>query len=260
MNKIRGALSELVNRHLDRLGYALVRTRGNEHLRRFVSHEGRQYAYEPIVSQDVLAPWATDKDFLAVWKQIKSSTLVDKYRCYELYQSVRSVAPLGGDIVEVGVWRGGTGALLASAANKWKPNAQIWLCDTFEGVVKAGELDNKYRGGEHGDTSQETVERLLVSMGIRNANVLRGIFPDQTSHLLENRQIALLHLDVDSYRSASDVLTWAAPRLARGGVVIVDDYGFSSCVGITRLIDDLRGTGEWLWFFNLNRHAILVKR
>jgi O-methyltransferase len=65
---------------------------------------------------------------------------------------------------------------------------------------------------------------------------------------------------VDSYRSAADVIAWATPRMAAGGVVIIDDYGFSSCVGITRLIDDLKIAGEWLFFFNLNRHAILVKR
>lgn len=49
-------------------------------------------------------------------------------------------------------------------------------------------------------------------------------------------------------------------RMERGAMIVFDDYGFSSCKGITRLVDELRTDGHWQYFYNLNKHAILVKR
>jgi len=170
------------------------------------------------------------------------------------------VAPVPGDILEVGVWRGGTGCILASAAARWKRDARVWLCDTFGGVVKAGPFDPVYRGGEHADASSQKVERLLELQNISNATVLQGVFPDDTAVNLESRRIALVHIDVDVYQSALDVITWAEPRVPSGGVAVFDDYGFPTCKGITRLVNELRQSGKWIWFYNLNGHALLVKR
>jgi O-methyltransferase len=257
---VRTSLSAFINKRLSHLGYAFVRTDGGRNSPYFASHHGAHYAYEPILIADALAPWATDDGFLAVWEKVRHNTLVDIFRCYELYQTVRQIAPVFGDIVEVGVWRGGTGAVLASAASRWKGDARVWLCDTFAGVVKAGSFDSAYRGGEHADASDTAVENLLRAMGLENTSVLKGIFPDDTAAAIAGRQIALLHVDVDAYQSAADVVAWAAPYMASGAVIIFDDYGFSTCKGITRFVDELRADGQWLWFYNLNGHAILIKK
>src|SRR5438034_8857150 len=133
--KIRPLLSSLLNMQLNRLGYALVRIDGERSPTRFTNHLGVRYAYEDVVVTDVFAPWAIDDEFLAVWKQVHDNTLVDICRCYELYELIREVADIPGDILEVGVWRGGTGAILGAAASRWKPDSLVWLCDTFSGVV-----------------------------------------------------------------------------------------------------------------------------
>jgi len=71
------------------------------------------------------------------------------------------VLHLPGDILEVGVWRGGTGVLLAARSQSAGSAKAVYLCDTFAGVVKASELDGAYRGGEHSDTSPDVVRRLI---------------------------------------------------------------------------------------------------
>jgi O-methyltransferase len=50
-----------------------------------------------------------------------------------------------GSILEVGVWRGGTGAILAKGAEA--NGKRVFLADTFEGAVKAGSKDTPYIGG-----------------------------------------------------------------------------------------------------------------
>ncbi len=257
---LRSRLSSFVNRALNKAGYAIIRIDGEGRQPTFSEHQGVRYAYENIIIPDVYAPWALDESFMATWENVRSNTLVDVYRAYELHQIVQTLSDLPGDILEVGVWRGGTGAVLAAAAKRWKPDSSVWLCDTFSGVVKAGAYDASYVGGEHADTSVSIVADLIGRMGLTNSQILAGTFPDQTGDHIADRPIALCHIDVDVYQSAAEVVTWAAPRMARGAVMVFDDYGFSSCKGITALVNELRLDPDWQYIFNLNKHAILVKR
>jgi O-methyltransferase len=65
---------------------------------------------------------------------------------------------------------------------------------------------------------------------------------------------------VDTYESTKDVIEWALSRLVKGGMIVFDDYGFSGCEGVTRVVNDLRGSHAELFFIhNLNGHAIFVK-
>jgi O-methyltransferase len=89
------------------------------------------------------------------------------------------------------------------------------LCDTFEGVVKAGSHDTRYKGGEYADTSKEIVEDLIQTLGIKTVRILKGIFPDETGHLIgAEAKFKLCHIDVDVYQSAiKDVMAWIWDRM-----------------------------------------------
>ena len=257
---LTSSISSAINGVLNKAGYALVDIKGGRGRTTFKVRGDERFGYESALVLDLYAPWAADEDFGRVWGAIKANTLTDIWRSHELYQLVREVAPVVGDVLEVGVWRGGTGAALAAAAKRWKPDARVWLCDTFSGVVKAGSEDSSYDGGEHADTSAKIVTDLLDSMNLDNATILKGIFPDETGADIEDRSIALCHVDVDVYQSAADVVAWVKPRMASGGVIVFDDYGFSSTDGVTRLVNGLRNDGDWIYLYNLNKHAVLIRR
>jgi O-methyltransferase len=208
-----------------------------------------------IVPTATYSPWFSDEQFSAVYEKVKEHTLVDVHRCYELWTLAKNVAEIPGSILEVGVWRGGTGALLAAAS----PSKAVYLGDTFHGVVKASTKDTRYRGGEHADTSKAHVERLLRSLHLKNFILLEGIFPEETAHQVAG-PIALLHCDVDVYASTRDIVEWTLPRLSPYGVMVFDDYGFSGCEGVTKYVNELRESSRDLFFIhNLNGHAILIK-
>jgi O-methyltransferase len=229
--------------------------RGGYHLIRLPS--GRLYESIPLTTY---APWNASAEFRAVWTAIQKNTLVDIFRCWELWQLVGQAKKLSGSFIEVGVWRGGTGALIASAAKQRGIAAPIYLCDTFRGVVKAGIHDSAYKGGEHADTSIPTVEALMKSLGLTNYRIVEGIFPDATSHLIpENEGFRLCHIDVDVYDSARDIVDWVWSRLVPGGLIVYDDYGFEMCPGITRLVDEQMGLSDRMIFHNLNGHAVVIK-
>jgi len=209
------------------------------------------------------SPWAGDKDFMEIYNKIKNNTLVDIYRCFELWQLVEQTQKLNGSssIIEIGVWRGGTSAIMAQKLFHLKSKANMYLADTFEGVVKVSEKDKLYSGGEHSDTSQQIVEDLLKNkVKYSNYKILKGIFPEQTEHLVPAGEVfGLCHIDVDVYESAKDIISWVWDKLIIGGVIVFDDYGFHTCTGITRLVNEQRNLKDRVILHNLNGHAIMVK-
>jgi O-methyltransferase len=211
-----------------------------------------------VLPHATYSPWLTDAGFMATYEKIRNHTLVDIYRCYELWLVARQLDNVEGNFLEVGVWRGGTGALLAEAGRN-VPGRKIFLADTFTGVVKAGENDTRYKGGEHADTSEDLVLALLASMNLSNATTLKGIFPEDTQAKVAGK-IAMLHCDVDVYSSTKDIVEWCLPRFVSGSVVVFDDYGFSGCEGVTKFCQEFRKNTDFFFLHNLNGHAVFIKK
>ena len=215
--------------------------------------------YGSIRPNATYCPWNVDPGFQQVFEAVKHHTLADVYRCYELWSLVGQVAHLPGACLEVGVWNGGTGAVIARRAYLGNAQWPVYLCDTFTGVVKANELDPRYKGGEHRDASKAKVEKLLARVGAPNVTILEGIFPDETASLIPPQPFRFCHVDVDVYQSAKDTTEWVWPKLAVGGIVVYDDYGFFGCDGVRTYVDTQVGLVDRTVLYNLNGHAVVIK-
>jgi O-methyltransferase len=220
----------------------------------------RSGAHEMAYPLSTLAPWQVDDDFRRVFQAVRHNTLVDIWRCHELWTMVGEVLDVPGAIVEVGVWRGGTGAIMASRAAQLGIAETLYLCDTWEGVVKTTDIDTYYRDGKHDDTSLDIVTRLVSELGLTNVTTLQGIFPDETADRIDEDTFRMAHIDVDVYQSAKDVFDWVWPRLSPHGVVVFDDYGFPACPGVAKFVDEQRMLDDRLVIHNLNGHGIVIKR
>jgi O-methyltransferase len=216
--------------------------------------------YDVIRPRATYSPWNKDRLFKEVYATVQHFTLVDELRCFELWKLVEQTIKLQrGSFIEIGVWRGGTGAIIARQALNCRSVDTVHLCDTFAGVVKAGSMDSSYVGGEHSDTSRRAVEELLKQMNIDNVRIHQGVFPDQTGCELESSQFRFCHIDVDVYESARDILEWIWSRMFSGGVIVYDDYGFKCCDGITKHVEEQIPSADRLVIHNLNGHGIVVK-
>jgi O-methyltransferase len=220
--------------------------------------ESREYAL--IVPRSTYSPWNKDRPFKETFLLVQDFTLVDEYRCFELWKLVEQASKLkSGDLIEIGVWRGGTGAIIARQAKRCMLDATVHLCDTFTGVVKAGSNDSIYKGGEHSDTSVDAVEQLMQRLSENNVRLHQGVFPDQTGPALENLTFRFCHIDVDVYQSAQDILAWIWGRMVPGGILVYDDYGFKCCDGITKHVEAQMPLDDRLVIHNLNGHGIVIK-
>jgi O-methyltransferase len=213
--------------------------------------------HKQVIPSASYSPWESDKDFIKVYKHAKSNTLVDIYRCYELWSLALGTQNLEGDILEVGVWRGGTAAILGEA-NKKSKNSVLYLADTFKGVVKAGKNDTLYKGGEHADATENTVKKLLQLCGVSNYQLLKGIFPDSFGNKLKIKKLKVCHIDVDTYGSAKSVFEYAWPKMVSKGIVVFDDYAAWGCEGVTKYVNSLK-LNDGVFIHNLNGHAVMIK-
>jgi O-methyltransferase len=234
-------------------GYQIHRTHPRRSRRQGVQHS-RVYPYATY------SPWLMDEEFRRTYELVRSHTLVDEYRCYELWTLIGEVSKLAeGDLIEIGVWRGGTGCLIAKRRQLTDIDASVHLCDTFRGMVKVGDVDSYFTGGDLSDTSEAVVRGLLDRLDVRDVQIWRGVFPDETGTYLEGRKFRFCHVDVAVYQSAKDIFAWLWKRVVPGGLVVFDDYGFDDSEGIARLVEEERWESDRLVIHNLNGHAVFIK-
>lgn len=131
---------------------------------------------------------------------------------HELMEEARRAPP--GDIVEVGVYRGGSAAALMQVCRE--QDRRLHLFDTFTGIPFRGP-DDWHNVGDFSDTSLAAVRQALP-----DAFIYPGIFPETLPAALD--PIALAHVDCDQYRSVWDCCKHLSPLMAPGGVMVFDDY------------------------------------
>lgn len=146
----------------------------------------------------------------AILDQPRPMTLTP-LEAYQLWTAAASTAKVEGDIAEVGVYQGASARLLSLAL----PEKQIHLFDTFEGLPDKTEVHHK---GEFA-CSMESVQSYLPA-----AKLYRGLFPQETGHLVATARFSFVHLDMDIYEGTRDALAFFFERLSAGGVVMTHDF------------------------------------
>ena len=219
----------------------------------------KNFSYSVVMPFATYAPWLGDMAFQEAFNAVKNHTLVDQYRLYELWQLCAQLQYTRGDVLEIGVWKGGSAVLMANRFARLNVDLKVYAADTFKGVVKVSAEDPSYKGGEHHETSVELVQTLATSVNNKPLEILAGIFPEDTAYIVDKSVFRLIHIDVDIYQSAMDIFDWAWPRLSLGGIMVFDDYGFSTCQGITKLVNNFQTSADKMVIHNLNGHAIIIK-
>ncbi len=146
---------------------------------------------------------------------------------------------IAGDVVEAGVWRGGTTIYMrAVLAAYGVEDRNVWVADSFRGFPQVR--------GQHDDQDEDFTgglgeQALRVGFGEVRKNFVRyGLLDDQvrflvgwfadTLPLAPIERLAVARIDCDLYESTRDAITALYPKLSPGGFLIVDDYGsFDAC-------------------------------
>ena len=141
------------------------------------------------------------------------------------------VASVPGCVVECGVWRGGMSAGLAEILG---PERAYHLFDSFEGLPPTTTIDGKEANEWSEAARPNPADNLAVSVsfarramelsGAPRFTLHQGWFNETVPAFDPGEPIALLRLDGDWYDSTLVCLEHLFPRVASGGLLLVDDY------------------------------------
>jgi hypothetical protein len=215
-------------------------------LRRVLRASGYEIVRTPSSEQSLLPndfPPDFDDATSAVYRYVAPYTMTSKERLFALRTSVEYIVKheIAGDIVECGVWKGGSMMAVARTLMENQATRTLHLFDTFEGMPEPADVDKDIRGEtaasrmEREDKATswvwaysplDEVKRNLRDTGYDERRVVfvKGKVED-TIPAKAPDQISLLRLDTDWYESTYHELVHLYPRLTVGGVLIIDDYG-----------------------------------
>ena len=149
------------------------------------------------------------------------------WRLHILSSACQNALSIPGDFVECGVFKGFKSAFLCNFMQfKHHINKHFYLYDTFDGIPE------KYSKDSPIDPTVHQRPRLLMDVQERfeqysNVTIIQGIVPDCLT--TENpKQVAYLHLDMNSAIAEAGALEHFFPRMTIGGWIVLDDYGWKA--------------------------------
>ena len=243
MNKISEAIKNFLNRYNFKIEHANSWYKRNEHRIAEISN-----------------------DELKILKEITNFSMSTPANHWAIIQSLKHIKEndIKGDIVECGVWRGGNLILFKKIIDKLNLEKKIFAFDTFEGMPEPGKEDfdlkninaekiyKNYKKKDlkwcfsNIDEVKSNVSKFFKN-DYKNFNFIEGKV-EETLMYEENlpQSISLLRLDTDFYDSIKKSLEVLYPRLVKGGVLIIDDYG--QWKGARKAVDEYFKTKPFLFY------------
>lgn len=188
---------------------------------------------------------------------------------YELY---KKIVQLPGDIIELGVFKGGSLIQFATFREllENERSRKIVGFDVFGEFPQAKTIEsdkifvdtwNQQHTGEF--ITIDDIYRSLEIKGIQNVKLIQGdICETVDKYLIENphTKISLLHIDTDVYEPSKVGLEKLFDRVVRGGIIIFDDYG--TVEGETLAVDEFLADKKYLiqkYPFSHSKPSYIIK-
>jgi hypothetical protein len=211
-----------------------------------------------------------DSDFIDLYNLAQEKTgmrltdnLLRRQRHYTLTQLLRNVMPLtvNTDIAECGCWKGLSAYQLAYLLKIENFKNKFYLFDSFEGLseFKDEDLkDNKVSSPEK-RKKEFACSLSIVKDNLREYSFIeykKGWIPEKFKDV-EETSFSFVHIDVDLYQPIKDSLEFFYPKIIKGGVIVLDDYGYLTFPGAKQAVDEfVKGKSDF--FMSLPSGAAFI--
>ena len=163
-----------------------------------------------------------------------------------VFRLLASTLALDGDVAECGVWKAQTLLPIAMFVRRRARGKRVWGFDSFQGLDDTvsrdlglgGAHDERKRIGGFADTSLEAIQRRVRAFGLSDTvKLVPGYFRDTLPRHADLR-FAFVHLDCVLYESYRQCLEFFYPRMAQGGVILLDEYNDPPWPGCRQAVDE----------------------
>jgi O-methyltransferase len=181
--------------------------------------------------------WWDDESFTAYLKKFDQLQDSNSHRHWMVAQLMRLVSDLSGDTVECGVFKGASSYLICKANQTAQDRRVHHVFDSFAGLSEPSAVDGSF--WSEGDLAchLDVVKANLSEFDENTVKFYPGWIPDRFSDV-DGQRFSFVHIDVDLYGPTWNSLAYFYPRMQVGGIILCDDYGFTTCPGATIAIDE----------------------
>lgn len=172
------------------------------------------------------------------WRGTDGSKFDMRWRYYVICYFANHVKHLEGDFVECGVYKGGYSMAIFNYLDPFPDGKKFWLFDTYEGLAfdhltekeKADNLHLKYG---HYEKSYDWVRELFKELP---AKVIKGTVPETLSAFNADK-VCFLSIDMNCVEPEIAAADFFWDKIVPGGVIVLDDYGFSEHIEQKKAFD-----------------------
>src|SRR3989338_8413819 len=166
---------------------------------------------------------AKEDEFMEIYEKCRDFTETSVEKMYSLYKATRYVVErkIPGDLVECGVYKGGSAMVMAHTLNKMRvADRKIYLYDTFAGMSEPSDHDISFAGmvaSEKWKKLQKDQYNQWVFSPLEDVtkNLYSTGYPENNFYFVKGKVEETTHHE----------LKFLYPRLSHNGIIIIDDYG-----------------------------------
>jgi O-methyltransferase len=189
----------------------------------------------------------------------ETDNFLKQCRYYRLQELLKSTLDKGivGSVVECGCWKGHSSYIIADILSKYNYEGKFSIFDSFEmGLSDKHPKDNNIRHELSEEDVQKEKKQFASECGelhhvLKSFNfykIYKGWIPDRFNEI-ENENFIFVHIDVDLYQPTLDSLNFFYPRMRKGGVIVIDDYGYTQFPGAKKCVDEFIDKNKCSLFF-----------
>lgn len=178
-----------------------------------------------------------EEEFIKLFDLVCPEAEYSLDRKYALNELFKLSMQLGGDVAECGTHRGASAFFLARSIIQHGLKKKLFLFDSFMGLSQPSEIDgSSWKFNDLQASRQDVLDNLNYLGDSSFVEILEGWIPSRFDEV-SSRNFCFVHLDVDLAQPTLDSLFFFYPRMVTGGVIIIDDYGFDTCPGVSVTVD-----------------------
>lgn len=197
----------------------------------------------------------TDETFKSIFREGVASSRsthdpeVVHQRLYNAVQFLRYTLDLNGEVAECGSFKGLSSYVFCNYIRLANPDfrgAGYHIFDSFQGLSRPSEQDvvanqeadatgQSFLPAGSFQGSLETVKTTLRDYPLIEYHP--GWIPESFVGVAE-RNYKFVHLDLDLYDPIKGAVQYFYPRMVKGGVMVIDEYGFPRWPGARKAVDE----------------------
>jgi O-methyltransferase len=184
-------------------------------------------------------------------------------RHYTLTQLLEKVDFNKANVAECGTWRGLSSYQISDILLKNGFKNKFYVFDSFEGLSDFEDADIPTHGIKDIEARKKhfACDLDVVQDNLQKFNFIdfkQGWIPHRFPEV-ENEKFAFVHIDVDLYQPIKDSLEFFYPRMIKGGIIVLDDYGANYFPGAKKAVDEFLADKEDFFLSLPSQQAFIIK-